>query len=148
MVSARVRAERLTCVVYRQADQSKSELGVIRRAKIGRRYGVRPCRGTSCRFGIDRNCWAFRGWKPCPGVAMSTPSHPKEVIFARPPDTKPNPCDRASPAILRRLADARDHERIFYVMRSGCPSRLQPGDLSPWSTICRSFAKFRDESRF
>jgi transposase len=37
---------------------------------------------------------------------------------------------------------------IFYVMRAGCPWRLLPSDLPPWSTICRWFATFRDESRF
>ena len=34
------------------------------------------------------------------------------------------------------------------VMRSGCPWRLLPSDLPPWSTIYRWFAKFRDEDRF
>jgi hypothetical protein len=33
---------------------------------------------------------------------------------------------------------------IFYVMRAGCPWRLLPSDLPPWSTIYRWFAKFRD----
>ncbi len=37
---------------------------------------------------------------------------------------------------------------IFYVMRSGCPWRLLPSDLPPWSTVYRWFAKFRDEDRF
>src|SRR5471030_43981 len=37
---------------------------------------------------------------------------------------------------------------IFYVMRAGCPWRLLPSDLPPWSTIYRWFATFRDESRF
>jgi len=37
---------------------------------------------------------------------------------------------------------------IFYVMRSGCPWRLLPRDLPPWSTIYRRFAKFGDEDRF
>jgi len=32
---------------------------------------------------------------------------------------------------------------IFYVMRSGCPWRLLPSDLPPWSTVHRWFAKFR-----
>src|ERR1035437_3462498 len=36
---------------------------------------------------------------------------------------------------------------IFYVMRSGCPWRLLPSDLPPWSTIYRWFATFRDEGR-
>jgi transposase len=37
---------------------------------------------------------------------------------------------------------------IFYVMRSGCPWRLLPSDLPPWSTVYRWFAKFRDEGCF
>src|SRR5450759_5203249 len=37
---------------------------------------------------------------------------------------------------------------IFYVMRAGCPWRLLPSDLPPWSTIYRWFATFRDEGRF
>ena len=37
---------------------------------------------------------------------------------------------------------------IFYVTRAGCPWRLLPSDFPPWSTICRWFAKFRDEARF
>jgi transposase len=37
---------------------------------------------------------------------------------------------------------------ILYVMRAGCPWRLLPSDLPPWSTVYRWFAKFRDEGRF
>lgn len=37
---------------------------------------------------------------------------------------------------------------IFYVMRAGCPWRLLPSDLPPWSTIYRWFAAFRDDGRF
>ena len=37
---------------------------------------------------------------------------------------------------------------MFYVMRSGCPWRLLPSDLPPWSTVYRWFAKFRDEGCF
>ena len=37
---------------------------------------------------------------------------------------------------------------IFYVMGSGCPWRLLPSDLPPWSTVYRWFARFRDEGRF
>ena len=33
---------------------------------------------------------------------------------------------------------------IFYVMRSGCPWRLLPGDLPPWSTVYRWFIAWRD----
>ncbi|MDP9485951.1 MAG: transposase, partial [Actinomycetota bacterium] len=31
---------------------------------------------------------------------------------------------------LRDILDA-----IFYVLRSGCPWRMLPGDLPPWSTV-------------
>jgi len=37
---------------------------------------------------------------------------------------------------------------IFYVMRAGCPWRLLPTDLPPWSTIYRWFAQLRDTGRF
>lgn len=37
---------------------------------------------------------------------------------------------------------------IFYVMRAGCPWRLLPTDLPPWSTIYRWFALLRDAGRF
>jgi transposase len=37
---------------------------------------------------------------------------------------------------------------ILYVMRAGCPWRLLPSDLPPWSTVYRWFAKFRDEGHF
>jgi transposase len=37
---------------------------------------------------------------------------------------------------------------ICYVLRAGCPWYLLPIDLPPWSTICRQFAKLRDEGRF
>ena len=33
-------------------------------------------------------------------------------------------------------------------MRSGCPWRVLPSDLPPWSTIYRWFVTFRDEGRF
>lgn len=36
---------------------------------------------------------------------------------------------------------------IFYVMRAGCPWRLSPSDLPPWSTIYRWFAALRDSGR-
>lgn len=32
---------------------------------------------------------------------------------------------------------------IFYVLRSGCPWRLLPGDFPPWSTVYYHFRKFR-----
>jgi len=44
---------------------------------------------------------------------------------------------------MREIIDS-----IFYVTRSGCPWRLLPSDLPPWSTIYRWFARFRDEGRF
>ncbi len=37
---------------------------------------------------------------------------------------------------------------IFYVMRSGCPWRLLPADLPPWSTVYRWFAAWRDRCVF
>ena len=37
---------------------------------------------------------------------------------------------------------------IFYVMRSGCPWRLLPKDLPPWSTVYRWFAAWRDACLF
>ncbi len=39
---------------------------------------------------------------------------------------------------LRDVFDA-----IFYVLRSGCPWRMLPGDLPPWSTVYYHFRKFR-----
>ena len=39
---------------------------------------------------------------------------------------------------LRDIFDA-----IFYVLRSGCPWRMLPGDLPPWSTVYYHFRKFR-----
>jgi putative transposase len=43
---------------------------------------------------------------------------------------------RAHP--LRDIFDA-----IFYVVRSGCPWRLLPGDFPPWPTVYYHFRKFR-----
>lgn len=37
---------------------------------------------------------------------------------------------------------------IFYVLRSGCPWRLVPSDLPPWSTLWRWFRLWRDEGLF
>ncbi|MGH6830624.1 MAG: IS5 family transposase [Methylocella sp.] len=37
---------------------------------------------------------------------------------------------------------------IFYVMRSGCPWRLLPADLPPWSTVYRWFMIWRDACVF
>ena len=39
---------------------------------------------------------------------------------------------------LRDIFDA-----IFYVLRSGCPWRMLPGDFPPWSTVYYHFRKFR-----
>lgn len=39
---------------------------------------------------------------------------------------------------LREIFDA-----IFYVLRSGCPWRLLPGDFPPWSTVYYHFRRFR-----
>lgn len=39
---------------------------------------------------------------------------------------------------LRDVFDA-----IFYILRSGCPWRMLPGDLPPWSTVYYHFRKFR-----
>src|SRR5215216_7359679 len=39
---------------------------------------------------------------------------------------------------LREIFDA-----IFYVLRSGCPWRLLPGDFPPWQTVFYHFRKFR-----
>ena len=43
---------------------------------------------------------------------------------------------------------ARDCQRHFYVMRSGCPWRQLPKDLPPWSTVYRWFAAWRDARLF
>ncbi|MDP8974640.1 MAG: IS5 family transposase [Actinomycetota bacterium] len=39
---------------------------------------------------------------------------------------------------LRDVFDA-----VFYVLRSGCPWRLVPGDFPPWSTVYYHFRRFR-----
>src|SRR5215218_9280327 len=39
---------------------------------------------------------------------------------------------------LRDIFDA-----IFYVLRSGCPWRMLPGDFPPWSTVYYHFRRFR-----
>ena len=38
---------------------------------------------------------------------------------------------------LREIFDA-----IFYVLKSGCPWRLLPGDFPPWQTVFYHFRKF------
>lgn len=52
------------------------------------------------------------------------------------PDSKPPGRLRAHS--LRDIFDA-----IFYVLRSGCPWRMLPGDLLPWSTVYYHFRRFR-----
>jgi transposase len=94
-----------------------------------------------------------------PGVAMWTPTTRKQhirntnryqtdmtdeewrVIEPHLPAAKGTGRPRAWP--MREIING-----IFYVMRAGCPWRLLPGDLPPWSTIYRWFATFRDEGRF
>jgi putative transposase len=39
---------------------------------------------------------------------------------------------------LREIFDA-----IFYILKSGCPWRLLPGDFPPWQTVFYHFRKFR-----
>src|SRR3712207_4523652 len=39
---------------------------------------------------------------------------------------------------LREIFDA-----IFYVLKSGCPWRLLPGDFPPWQTVFYHFRRFR-----
>jgi len=63
------------------------------------------------------------------------------VIKPRLPGAKSTGRPRAWP--MREIING-----IFYVMRSGCPWRLLPSDLPPWSTVYRWFAKFRDEGCF
>jgi transposase len=57
----------------------------------------------------------------------------------------PGPRTRGRPRgwPLREIVNA-----IFYVMRSGCPWRLIPADLPPWSTVYRWFAAWRDACVF
>ena len=94
-----------------------------------------------------------------PGVAMWTPTTRKQhirntnryqtdmtdeewrVIEPHLPAAKGTGRPRAWP--MREIING-----IFYVMRAGCPWRLLPSDLPPWSTIYRWFATFRDEGRF
>ena len=45
---------------------------------------------------------------------------------------------------LLRTHSLRDvFDAIFYVLRSGCPWRLLPGDFPPWSTVYYHFRRFR-----
>src|SRR5215216_7384853 len=58
-------------------------------------------------------------------------------------------CLRASLPKLPRTVRMRTHalrdvfDAIFYVLRSGCPWRLLPGDFPPWQTVFYHFRKFR-----
>src|SRR3954468_5827560 len=67
----------------------------------------------------------------------------EEWRVIRPHLPSPNTTGRPRAWPMREIING-----IFYVMRSGCPWRLLPSDLPPWSTIYRWFAKFRDEDRF
>jgi putative transposase len=46
--------------------------------------------------------------------------------------------EKMRPHALREIFDA-----IFYVLKSGCPWRLLPGDFPPWQTVFYHFRKFR-----
>jgi hypothetical protein len=48
----------------------------------------------------------------------------------------PKPCATGRP---RELPMRESVNRIFYVMRAGCPWCLLPSDLPPWGRICRWF---------
>ena len=43
----------------------------------------------------------------------------------------------------RQILDA-----VFYVLRSGCPWRLLPGDFPPWRTVYHWFRRWRIEGTF
>src|SRR5215203_5924021 len=47
-------------------------------------------------------------------------------------------------AVRMRAHALRDvFDAIFYVLRSGCPWRMLPGDFPPWSTFYYHFRRFR-----
>ncbi len=56
---------------------------------------------------------------------------------------------RAFPVASKRPARLRTHclreifDAIFYVLRSGCPWRMLPGDFPPWQTVFYHFRRFR-----
>ncbi|MDQ3959743.1 MAG: transposase, partial [Pseudomonadota bacterium] len=58
-------------------------------------------------------------------------------------------CQRARLPELPRIVRMRVHtlrdvlDAIFYVLRSGCPWRMLPGDFSPWLTVYYHFRRFR-----
>jgi putative transposase len=58
-------------------------------------------------------------------------------------------CLRARLPELPRTVRMRAHalrdvfDAIFYVLRSGCPWRMLPGDFPPWSTVYYHFPRFR-----
>jgi transposase len=44
---------------------------------------------------------------------------------------------------MRTLSWRDVFDAVFYVLRSGCPWRLLPGDFPPWSTVYYHFRRFR-----
>jgi putative transposase len=58
-------------------------------------------------------------------------------------------CLRARLPELPRTVRMRTHalrdvfDAIFYILRSGCPWRLLPGDFPPWPTVYYHFRRFR-----
>ena len=67
----------------------------------------------------------------------------QEWVVIEPLLPKPHTRGRRWGWSLREIVNA-----IFYVMRSGCPWRLLPGDFPPWSTVYRWFAAWRDACVF
>ncbi|ARU18358.1 IS5 family transposase [Croceicoccus marinus] len=59
--------------------------------------------------------------------------------YLPPPERKGRPRAHA----MREIVNG-----IFYVLRTGCPWRLIPSDLPPWSTLWRWFRHWRDEGLF
>ena len=55
----------------------------------------------------------------------------------------PRSCGRRPRWSMRRIV-----EPIFYVLRSGCPSRLLPGSFPLWGTVYTWFAELRDGGVF
>ena len=47
------------------------------------------------------------------------------------------------PAKMRAHALREIFDAIFYVLKSGCPWRLLPGDFPPWQTVFYHFRRFR-----
>lgn len=59
--------------------------------------------------------------------------------YLPPPERKGRPRAHA----MREIVNG-----IFYVLRTGCPWRLIPSDLPPWSTLWRWFRHWRDKGLF